>query len=237
NAGRSWVEPRHGGKSLYRSKITIQGEGQSDRYTIPFPEITSPRESLVGGDGKPMIPFRSDGRPVYYEEIAVLAIPVLSGDEPVDTADIIDVTPYFDSATDVLEWTSPPGDWDIYRFVTSNSGQQLVLASPLSAGLTIDHIDSTAVETHLMPIIGRLQSVLGDFRCTALRGFYLAGYEARGLVWTPTLPDEFQELHGYSIRKYLPIFFYPDLFEKEMTLRVLTDFRKTLSELMIHNLN
>ena len=236
NAGGSWVVPRHGGKSLYRSKITIQGEGQSDRYTIPFPEITIPRESLVGGDGKPMIPFRSDGRPVYYEEIAVLAIPVLSGDEPVDTADIIDVTPYFDAATDVLEWTSPPGDWDIFRFVTSNSGQQLVLASPLSAGLTIDHFDSTAVETHLMHIIDRLQSVLGDFRKTALRSFYLASYEARGLVWTPTLPDEFQELHGYSIRKYLPIFFDPDILEKELTLRVLTDFRKTLSELMIHNL-
>lgn len=236
NAGGSWVEPRHGAKSLYRSHITIQGDGNSSQFIVPFPKISFPEESLIGGDGKPMIPYRSEGRPVYYEEIAVLAMPILSGDKLVDTSDIIDLTPYFDSETDKLVWSPPPGQWDVCRFVTSNSGQQLVLASPLSAGLTIDHFDSTAVETHLMYIIDRLESTLGDFRNTALRSFYLASYEARGLVWTPSLPAEFQKLHGYSIRKFLPIFFNPDLFEKESIRKVESDFKKTLSELMINNL-
>src|SRR5690606_41287844 len=58
NAGGSWVEPRHGGKSPYRPKITNQGDGQSDRYTIPVPAITIPPASPRGGDGKPRSPFR-----------------------------------------------------------------------------------------------------------------------------------------------------------------------------------
>ena len=236
NAGGSWVEPHHGGKSIYRSQITVGDNDRASRFVLPFPEISFPQESLIGGDGEPMIPRRPDGRPAYYEEIAVLAIPVRSEKQSVDTSEILDVTSYFNPETDELVWAPPPGEWAICRYVTSNSGQQLVLASPHSAGLTIDHFDSTAVETHLMYIINRLESVLGDIEQSALRSFYLASYEARGLVWTPTLPDEFRKLHGYSIRKYLPVFFTPELFEKEMTEVVLTDFRKTLSELMINNL-
>jgi hypothetical protein len=75
----------------------------------------------------------------------------------------------------------------------------MVLPSPYSAGLTIDHFDSTAVRTHLMYIINRLKSVLGDFRSTALKSFYLASYEARGFVWSSTIPGEFVKLHGYNI--------------------------------------
>lgn len=182
NAGGSWVEPHHGGKSIYRSQITVGDNDRASRFVLPFPEISFPQESLIGGDGEPMIPRRPDGRPAYYEEIAVLAIPVRSEKQSVDTSEILDVTSYFNPETDELVWAPPPGEWAICRYVTSNSGQQLVLASPHSAGLTIDHFDSTAVETHLMYIIDRLESVLGDIEQSALRSFYLASYEARGLV-------------------------------------------------------
>lgn len=110
------------------------------------------------------------------------------------------------------------------------------MPSPYSAGLTIDHFDSTAVRTHLMHIINRLKPVLGDFRNTALKSLYLASYEARGFVWSSTLPGEFIKLHGYDIHKYLPVFFDAELFNQVTTKKVLSDFRKTLSEMMITNL-
>jgi len=236
NAGGSWTEARNAGKSLYRSNIRITGNSTHQKIKVPFPEINFPRSALIGGTGKSLIPLRSDGRPEYWEEIAVLAIPSGINKNSADTSVIIDVSEFFDPQKEDLNWEVPAGEWEINRYVCSNSGQQLVLPSPYSAGLTIDHFDSTAVRTHLMYCINRLKSVLGDFRNTALKSFYLASYEARGFVWSSTLPGEFKKLNGYNIFKYLPLFFDAELFDKETAGKVQSDFRKTLSEMMINNL-
>lgn len=236
NAGGSWIKPEHAGKSLYYSENEIEGNSTELKVKLTFPEISFPRNLLIGGTGKSMIPFREDGKPEYYEEIAVLAIPSNTGDTEIDTLQIVDVTLFFNPETEVLTWKAPPGNWRICRYVCSNSGQQVVLPSPLSQGLTIDHFDAEAVEFHLNYFIDKLQSVLGDFRKTALKSFYLASYEARGFVWTPTLPEVFKNLNGYEIGKFLPIFFNPEMFDKETVEKVDRDFKKTLSELMINNL-
>jgi len=236
NAGGSWTNPKNAGKSLYYSKINLKGGPGVQKIKIPFPEISFPKASLIGGTGKPMIPFQPNGRPVYYEEVAILAIPMNRLKNKLDTTGIINISRFFDSATDILNWKTPAGDWEILRYICSNSGQELVLPSPHSAGLTIDHFDSIAVKEHLMYIINRLKPILGDFRNTALKSLYLASYEARGFVWTSTLPKEFKKVNGYDIYKFLPSFFDHELYSQEITEKVQTDFKKTLSELMINNL-
>lgn len=236
NAGGSWTKAKHGGKSLYLSTSAIRGSDSVQKLKIPFPEVSFPKESLIGGTGKPMIPFQENGRPEYYEEVAILALPSNKGDYPLDTSQIINVSGFFDPNKDLLEWEVPEGEWQIHRYICSNSGQQLVLPSPFSAGLTIDHFDAEAVEAHLMYVINRLQSVLGDFRETALSNFYLASYEARGFVWTSTLAEKFEKLHGYEITKLIPAFYDASIFPAGISEKVQADFRKTLSELMINNL-
>ena len=236
NAGGAWTLPQHAGKSLYRSKTFLDGSGELQNISLSFPEISFPKNMLIGGTGQPMIPLRENGRPVYYEEVAILAIPASTPKNTLDSAKVINITPFFNPETEILSWKAPAGKWEIQRFVCSNSGQQLVLPSPNSAGLTIDHFDSIAVRTHLMYFINRLKPVLGDFRNTALKSFYLASYEARGFVWTPTLPNEFRKVNGYNIAKFLPSLFDQELFSPETSQKVQADFRKTLSELMINNL-
>ena len=236
NAGGAWIEAKHGGKSLYRSAISLTGNASLQKLKIPFPEINFPKSALIGGTGKSLIPFREDGRPEYYEEIAVLAIPARKGKNFVGISGIIDVTRFFNPENDELNWEAPEGEWEINRYICSNSGQQLVLPSPWSAGLVVDHFDSTAVRTHLKYVINRLQPVLGDISNTALKSLYLASYEARGFVWSSTLPAEFKKLNGYEINKYLPVFFDADLFDAETAQKIQRDFKKTLSEMMINNL-
>jgi hypothetical protein len=43
-------------------------------------------------------------------------------------------------------------------------------------------------------------------------------------------------VNGYEIRKFIPTLFNPELFDEETTKKIQTDFKKTLSELMINNL-
>jgi hypothetical protein len=57
------------------------------------------------------IVYGADGKPAYYEEIAVLALPagVKSG---LDTTQIINVTAFFDPKKEQLNWNAPKGDWE-----------------------------------------------------------------------------------------------------------------------------
>src|ERR1035437_420378 len=72
NAGGAWTLPQNAGKSLYFSKVNVKGGTVVQKIKVPFPEISFPKASLIGGTGKPMIPFQANGRPVYYEEVAIL---------------------------------------------------------------------------------------------------------------------------------------------------------------------
>ena len=230
NAGGSWVTPEHAAKSLYVSKISVDKSGQQS-IKVPFPEVPK-----VDGKGKELlIEFGANGKPVFRQEVALLAIPIKPGTKYFDPAKIVDVSQYFDSEKEVLNWKVPTGEWEIHRYVCSNSGDPLLLPSPNSIGPIIDHFDSTATEMHFMYFIDRLKPRLGDFRKTALKNLYLASFEAKNSVWTPTLEAKFKALHGYEIDKYLPYIFDKNAFDPVTTARFKQDFNLTLSELMINN--
>ncbi|WP_247235689.1 glycosyl hydrolase [Telluribacter sp. SYSU D00476] len=229
NAGGSWVTPEHAAKSLYFSKIAVDKPGRQ-AIKVPFPDI--PRKDAKGNEL--LIQFRPDGKPVYSLEVAVLAIPVQSGNY-LDTARIVNVSRYFDPKSETLNWQVPMGSWEIHRYVCSNSGDPLLVPSPNSKGPIIDHFDSTATRMHFMYFINRLKPVLGDFRKTALKNLYLASFEAKNALWTPSLAREFKRLNGYEVDKFLPYIFNKQAFDQATTERFRQDLNLTISELMINN--
>lgn len=228
NAGGSWVEPMHAAKTLYSSRVTLHGN-KDVKIKMPFPEITP------GRGGVPRkIEYQPNGRPVYSEEVAVIAVP--SGAKSLqDTTKILNVSGFFNAETEELVWRAPAGTWDVYRYICSNSGEQVVRPSPKSAGPIIDHFDSSATRMHMMYFIDRLKPLVGDFEKSALKGLYLASYEAKEFTWTPTLPAAFKKLNGYDIYKFIPAIYDPELFNPKTTEAFNFDFLKTFSELMINN--
>ena len=228
NAGGTWVKPQHAAKSLYFSKTPVSGNS-IQKISLPFPEI-----SRTDKQGKTrLIEFADDGKPVYHEEVAVLAIPM--GQARTDTVGIVDLSSRFNPTTEQLEWEVPTGDWTIYRYVCANSGEALKLPSPNSMAPIIDHYDSAATRAHFMHFVNQLKPRLGDFRNTTLKNFYLASYEATGSVWTSSLPETFKKLHGYSIDKFIPALFDEEFLNPETAQRFRQDFNETLSHLIISN--
>lgn len=230
NAGGSWTLPKHAAKSLYSSKVFVKGGNERIKVNIPLPEISKKDRA-----GKELIPFDAQGKPLYFEEVAVLALPANTRKNTLDTTRIINISGFFDAATAVLDCKLPAGEWEIHRYVCSNSGEPLMLPSANSHGPIIDHFDSAATEAHFMFMINTLKPVLGDFKKSALKSLYLASYEARGSVWTSSLPAEFKKRNGYDISKVIPGIFNPDVFDKETSEFIQSEFRKILSELMIRN--
>lgn len=230
NAGGAWITPQHSAKSIYFSKIRVN-ENAGKRIKLPFPDIS--KKDAKGKDR--VIEYQRNGKPVFYEEVAVVAVPIKNGEPVRDPSKFVDLSDNFDSDKESLTWTLS-GDWEIHRYICSNSGEQLKLPSKNSVGPIIDHFDVDATEAHFTYIINKIKEVMGDdLRETALKSLYLASYEATGFVWTLTLPEAFKEINGYDITPYLPVFFNEEAYSESIVKRFKKDHQRALSELMIEN--
>ncbi len=230
NAGGTWTLPRNAAKSLYASSVKVKGPSKQN-ISLPFPAV--PR---TDSRNRPLlISFKADGKPVYYEDVAVLAVPTNGARPAQDTAEILNITTFFDARTEKLSWNPPAGEWNVYRYVCANSGEALKLPSPNSQAPIIDHYDSSATAAHFRFFMNELKPLLGDFSKTALKNLYLASYEATGSVWTPGLPAAFKKVNGYDIYKMIPALFDKNFFTADANRKFERDFTKTLSDLIINN--
>lgn len=146
--------------------------------------------------------------------------------------ELVNVTAHVD-AQGHLKWTAPPGHWTILRFVCMNTGERLKVPSPNSDGWATDHLSAEATRAHMDYVIARLRETFGDLSKSGIGNLYLASYEVRGPVWSPTFTQEFQRRRGYAMEPYLPAVFGARVGTEDQTERFLFDYRKTLSEVLI----
>ncbi|MBS1825897.1 MAG: hypothetical protein JST93_11295 [Acidobacteria bacterium] len=134
-----------------------------------------------------------------------------------------------------LRWTAPAGRWRVIRYLAVNTGEKLKVPSPNSDGLATDHFSEPATVRYINEVIRRLQPAVGDLRKSALKELYLASYEVRGQVWTPSFLEEFRKRRQYDLTPYLPALTGSQIKDESTTERVLYDYRKTQGELLVDN--
>jgi len=216
NAGGRWIEPRDAMKGLYESEITVNGPAKLSQV-LPFPACNAPRGT--------------NGLPLYYKEIAVLAFPQSPDHTIRDTAAVINLSDKMDR-DGRLTWDVPPGSWGIARFITSNTGQKLMVPSPNSNGLLIDHLDGHAAETHFRYIIDQILKVRPSL--DALRYMEVDSVEVDNQMdWTDSFVEEFRKRRGYDPIPYLPALKGKNFADPQITSRFQHDYRKTVSDLWI----
>ncbi|MCK4852852.1 MAG: hypothetical protein KAT31_01290, partial [Bacteroidales bacterium] len=230
DAGGSWIRPEHGSMALYEASKVVSGPGDIV-LDLPFPEL--PTTNRAGKNV--FIEKNEDGLPVYYKDVAVLAIP-FSGDKIIeDPSQVIDLSGHVDE-NGRLTWHAGEGTWGISRFVCANTGEMLKCPSPNSTGLSMDHFNAEATEFHFNHFVDRLSSKLGDLKNTPIKYFYLCSYEVVGFVWTPQMLEEFEKRRGYDMTLYLPALHGKIIQSEEYTDRFMHDYLKTLSDMLIENL-
>ncbi|GAB4128080.1 MAG: hypothetical protein Kow0040_02400 [Thermogutta sp.] len=153
--------------------------------------------------------------------------------------------PVVEDVARILDWSDrldaggrlrveiPPGRYLVRRYVCANTGQKLVLPSPNSAGLAIDHFNPAATEWHFRHILEPLKAELGPLGETALKQMYVCSYELRGATWTPGFLEEFRRRRGYDMKRLLPVLDGCLVGDEYRNRRFLHDFRKTLGELLV----
>ena len=217
NAGGDWVTPDWAAKALYSSEINVSGPGPIS-LELPFPEVPA------------QAPRKGDGVPVYFQEVAVLAVPNNPNKKIAAFSDIVLLDSQFDGTT--LTWDAPPGEWTILRFITSNTGQYLIVPSPNSNGLFIDFFDPEATKRHLGHILERLDITKENAAESGLGYLEFDSMELdEATPWTDAMGSIFRSHHDYDIEQYLPAFSGWELPEGNDSF--LYDFSKTVSDQLI----
>jgi len=223
NCGGPWIPPEYASMGLYQGETVVTGPRH---FSGPLPDPTLPKKT----------PRDAEGRPAFAKDVAVLSVPSAKG--PDGKPLIEDLDAIVDLAGNIdpngrLDWEVPPGEWKIMRFVCANTGLALVLPSPNSGGLAIDHFNPEATRYHFEYLLEKLHQELGDFKGTALKQMYVCSYELSGSTWTPGFLAEFQKRRGYDMAKYLPVLAGATLKDKTVAERFVYDYRKTLGDLLV----
>ncbi len=141
NAGGSWVKPKHGAMGLFRKDTILQGP-QLFSSTIAFPKITDQFDGIKLGS----IINPKTGLPFFYKEVALLAYAV-NEDSVIGEKEIINLG--IKQQGQVVSWKVPKGKWKLVRYICAPTGQTLMLPSPASNGLMLDHFSEAAQRANM----------------------------------------------------------------------------------------
>jgi hypothetical protein len=149
------------------------------------------------------------------------------------TSDIIDLTNKL-RADGSLNWSVPPGNWNIVRFGYSLMGINNHPASPEATGLEVDKLDSVAIKKYFTIYLDQYKNATSGLMGNkgGLQYLITDSWEAGAQNWTAELPQEFQKRRGYSIIPWLPVLTGHIIKSAETSEQFLFDFRKTLSDLV-----
>ncbi|TRW23865.1 glycoside hydrolase [Flavobacterium zepuense] len=127
-----------------------------------------------------------------------------------------------------LQWSPKGGNWQLYALFVGKTGQKVKRAAAGGEGYTLDHFSDTALGNYFKAF----DTAFGNSN-HGVRSFFNDSYEVYGANWTPDFFTEFQKRKGYDLRLYIK-----DLVTKEgneQIARVKSDYRETMSALMLEN--
>lgn len=129
-----------------------------------------------------------------------------------------------------LFWGAPgTGKWNLIALFVGRTLQKVKRAAPGGEGFVMDHFSTNAVKCYL----NKFDRAFARMNTLIPHNFFNDSYEVYGADWTPNLLEEFAKRRGYKLENYLPEFL--DENRPEITRRIMSDYRETLSDLLLDN--
>lgn len=169
----------------------------------------------------------------YYEDVAVLAMPV--GDV-IDTAQIVDLTALMLDDGTVKATLPHKGDWRIMRFgQTTNSKTNVGTAPTGGVGLECDKMSREAVAHYWDTYPQAVLDIAGAEAGRTMQRIEIDSYEGGGQDWSPVLPTEFRSRRGYDLCKWLPVYAGYTVGDEAQTKQFRRDLEATVTDLFAEN--
>lgn len=152
-----------------------------------------------------------------------------------------------------LLWKAPEGEWRIIVLYIGKTLQKVKRAAPGGEGYVMNHLDKGAVKNYL----SRFDKAFNNNKISYPHTFFNDSYEVYGGDWTPDFLEQFARRRGYKLEEHFPEFLEgmdiyeaylanlrsnphsdvprPDLTRPDITARIVSDYRETISDLLIEN--
>jgi hypothetical protein len=126
-----------------------------------------------------------------------------------------------------VNWTAPAGEWKVYAVSQKLAPQKVKRPAPGGEGPMLNLIYRDA-----MPVFLRsFTEAFDDYRGLKPRAQYHDSYEYKS-EWAPDFFKQFEKRRGYRLQTELQALFSET---GERTARVLTDYRETVSDVMVED--
>lgn len=132
------------------------------------------------------------------------------------------------NADGTLNWKPSSGRWKIYAVFIGKTLQKVKRAAPGGDGYTLDHFSPDVTKDYLRTF----DKAFGNSNY-GIRSFFNDSYEVYNADWTVDFKDEFKKRRGYDLAPYIKYLIEDN--ESEIAGRIKSDYRETMSELILHN--
>ncbi len=134
-----------------------------------------------------------------------------------------------------LNWDAPPGDWVILRLGYTPTDAHVSTSSGEWQGDVLDYMSEEAFDFYWADVVDPIFKAAGDHVGTTLKYMETDSWECGGMNWTQQFPEEFEKYRGYDLTSYLPIVAGYVVDDINTSNAFLSDFRKTLGDLVAYN--
>ncbi|MGH9589499.1 MAG: glycosyl hydrolase, partial [Terracidiphilus sp.] len=109
--------------------------------------------------------------------------PSVAGEQDADASQVVDLTSHT-NADGIIQWTFPPGAWEVLRIGYTDTQKHLTDAAGTALGLPLDALNAHAFDDYwrqfVMPVLNAAKPYIG----TSLRYLVTDSWEAGGANWT-----------------------------------------------------
>lgn len=228
-------EPFFGRKPMTPAMLETWKNYYRDERVVayPTPAVTTHRVAAVNEKALyHRAPYTSSAGVRPYFDAAADVTPAPAG-SAVDPAKMIDLTDKMD-ADGRLKWDAPAGDWTVYRFGLTLTGQTTRPAPAEGLGFETDKFEPAALAAHardfLQPLIDKVGKPSGPGR--GLTALHLDSWEMGAQNWSPNFRKAFAERRGYDPLPFAPALIGQVVTDAATTERFLWDLRQTSQELI-----
>lgn len=232
--GGPWIKSEDACKNVVHRTYTLE---EGEILTTPIQHTQTPMVRAIGHH----VDIHEIKDPISdNDDLQVLALEQARFERPLplqalvahsDRGETIDLTRRVDALDGILDWTAPAGRWTLHAVFQGWHGKLVERAGPGGEGNVIDHFSASSLKKHL----DRFDQAFSGHDVRALRAFFNDSYEVDDALgesdWTVDLFDKFASRRGYDLRQHLPALFGDH--SDDQGLRVLCDYRETISDLLL----
>lgn len=147
---------------------------------------------------------------------------------------VINLTASMDSEGN-LNWKAPEGEWSILRIGYTCTNSHVSTSSGDWQGAVLDYMSTEAFDFYWNTVVEPIFHEAGRHVGTTLKYMETDSWECGGMNWTDKFAEEFSAYRGYDLLQYLPVVAGYVIDDIETTNAFLSDFRKTLGDLVAYN--